>query len=152
MALIEDNQSMFSAYLTPKFPIEIGIGLCLIGCVCIFLGIIFLFERTLLSIGNLSFMVGLCFLLGLQKTFRFFFRREKKVASSAFFAGFLLVLFGWALIGTVVEMYGFWKLFSAFLPNVIQSLKFVPGMSVVLSLPGIRNLVDYANDQRRLPL
>jgi polyadenylate-binding protein 2 len=120
--------------------------------VCIFLGIFFLFERTLFSLGNLSFMIGLTFLLGIQKTFRFFFRREKKLASSAFFAGFLLVLFGWAFTGTVVEMYGFWKLFSAFLPNVIQSLRFVPGMNVFLSLPGIRKIVDYANDQRRLPL
>ena len=139
MALIEDNQ-------------KIGIGLCLIGCVCMFLGIVFLFERTLLSLGNLAFMVGLTFLLGFQKTMRFFLRKEKKVASSAFFLGFLLVLFGWALVGTVVELYGFWKLFAAFVPNVIQSLKFIPGMSVVLNLPGIRNLVNIAYDQRRLPV
>ena len=119
---------------------------------CIFLGIFFLFERTLLSLGNLAFMIGLGFLLGPQKTFRFFFRREKKVASTSFFAGFVMVLFGWAFTGTCVEMYGFWKLFSAFLPNVIQSLKFVPGMGLVLGLPGIRNLVNYANDQRRLPV
>jgi hypothetical protein len=97
-------------------------------------------------------MVGLCFLLGIQKTFRFFFRREKKVASSAFFAGFLLVLFGWAFTGTLVELYGFWKLFSAFIPNVIQSLRFIPGMNVIFGLPGVNKLVDYANDQRRLPL
>lgn len=116
------------------------------------LGVSFLFERTLISLGNLSFMMGLTFLLGPQKTFKFFFRREKKIASTCFFVGFLLVLFGWAFVGSIVELYGFWKLFSAFLPNVIQSLKFIPGMSVVLGLPGIRNLVDYAYDQRRLPL
>jgi hypothetical protein len=139
MALIEDNQ-------------KIGIGLCLIGCVCMFLGVVFFFERTLLSLGNLAFMVGLTLLLGAQKTMRFFLRKEKKVASTAFFAGFLLVLFGWALVGTLVELYGFWKLFAAFVPNVIQSLKFIPGMSVVLNLPGIRNLVNYAYDQRRLPV
>ena len=132
--------------------VEIGIGFCVIGCVCLFLGVMFFFERTLLSLGNLSFMIGLTFLLGVQKTFRFFFRREKKIGSLAFFSGFILVLFGWAIIGTIVELYGFWKLFAAFVPNVIQSLKFVPGMSVVLGLPGIRNLVDYAYDQRRLPL
>lgn len=132
--------------------LEIGIGLCLLGCVCMFLGVTFLFERTLISLGNLSFMMGLTFLLGPQKTFRFFFRREKKVASTCFFVGFLLVLFGWAFIGSLVELYGFWKLFSAFLPNVIQSLKFIPGINIVLGLPGIRNLVDYAYDQRRLPL
>ena len=112
----------------------------------------FIFERTLLSLGNLSFMVGLTFLLGIQKTFRFFFRREKKVGSTAFFVGFLMVLFGWAFVGTLIELYGFWKLFAAFVPNVIQSLKFIPGMGLVLGLPGIRNMVDYAYDQRRLPL
>lgn len=116
------------------------------------LGVSFLFERTLISLGNLAFLVGLTFLLGPQKTFRFFFRRDKKVASGCFFSGFLLVLFGWAFVGTLVELYGFWKLFSGFLPSVIQSLKFIPGMNVVLNLPGIRNLVNYAYDQRRLPL
>ena len=132
--------------------LEIGVGLCLIGSVCMFLGISFLFERTLISLGNLSFLVGLTFLLGPQKTFRFFLRRDKKVASACFFAGFLLVLFGWAFVGTLIELYGFWKLFSGFLPSVVQSLKFIPGMNVVLNLPGIRNIVNYAYDQRRLPL
>ena len=132
--------------------LEIGIGLCVIGCVCIFMGIVFFFERTLLSLGNLSFMVGLTFLLGFQKTFRFFFRREKKVASGTFFAGFLLVLFGWALTGTLVELYGFWKLFSAFIPNVIHSLKMIPGVGAILNMPGLSYLVNRAYDQRRLPL
>ena len=139
MALIEDNQ-------------KIGIGLCVIGCVCIFMGIMFIFERTLLALGNLSFMVGLTFLLGYQKTFRFFFRREKKIASGTFFAGFLLVLFGWAFTGTIVQLYGFWKLFSAFVPNVIHSMKMIPGVSTFMSLPGISYLANRAYDQRRLPL
>lgn len=139
MSFIGDNQ-------------KIGIGLCVIGCVCISMGIMFLFERTLLSLGNLSFMVGLTFLLGVQKTFRFFFRREKKIASSTFFAGFLLVVFGWAFIGTLVELYGFWKLFSAFIPNVIHSMKMIPGVGTVLSLPPLSYLVNKAYDQRRLPV
>jgi hypothetical protein len=137
--MIDDNQ-------------KIGIGLCLIGSVCIFLGVAFVFERTLLSLGNLSFVIGLTFLLGVQKTLKFFLRREKKIASACFFLGFLLVLFGWAFIGSIVELYGFWKLFSAFIPNVINSMRMIPGVGFVFDLPGIRNLVGYAYDQRRLPL
>ena len=138
--------------ISPSSSLEIGIGLCLIGSVCIFLGVMFMFERTLLSLGNLSFMVGLMFLLGYQKTIKFFFRREKKIASFCFFLGFFLVLFGWAFIGSVIQLYGFWKLFSAFIPNVIHSLKMIPGVGFMLDLPGIRTIVGYAYDQRRLPL
>lgn len=137
--MIDDNQ-------------KIGIGLCLIGSICIGLGVVMFFDRTLLALGNLSFMAGLTMLLGYQKTLKFFLRREKKVASVCFFVGFCLVLYGFALIGSIIQLYGFWKLFAAFVPNVIHSLKMVPGVGFVLELPGIRTLVGYAYDQRRLPL
>ena len=58
---------------------KIGIGLCLLGMFCLFLGIMLIFDRFLLSIGNVAFLMGLCFLLGLQKTGRFFLRKEKAV-------------------------------------------------------------------------
>jgi hypothetical protein len=131
---------------------KIGIGLCLIGSLCIGLGVVMFFDRTLLALGNLSFMGGLTLVLGYQKTLKFFLRREKKIASGCFFCGFFLVLYGFAIIGSIIQLYGFWKLFAAFIPNVIHSLKMIPGIGTILDLPGIRTAVGYAYDQRRLPL
>ncbi len=131
---------------------KLGIGLCTLGVVCFFFGILLFFDRTLLSLANLSFLAGLAFLLGPMKTFRFFFRRDKAVSSAAFYFGLLLIIRGYGIFGITIQAYGVWKLFAAFLPNVVQALKLVPGMNVVLGFPGIRNVVDYAYDQRRLPL
>lgn len=131
---------------------KLGIGLCLLGMGCFFTGVLFFFDRMLLSLANLAFLAGLGFLLGPMKAFRFFFRREKAIGSASFFIGLFVILRGWGLIGLILQSYGVWKLFAAFLPNVVQALKLIPGMGFVLGLPGIRNLADYAYDQRRLPL
>ena len=131
---------------------KIGIGLCLIGAVCFGLGITLFFDRTLLSLGNLCFLTGLGFLLGPMKTVHFFFRREKFVASVAYFGGFILTVWGYSFFGFLAQIYAIWRLFAAFLPNIFQALRLIPGMSFVLSLPGFRQVNEYAYDQRRLPV
>ena len=131
---------------------KIGIGLCVLGALCFCIGIPFFFDRTLMSLGNFSFLGGLSFLLGPMKTAQFFFKREKFVASFAYFSGLILTLWGYSFIGFVAQLYAIWRLFAAFLPNVFQGLRLIPGMSFVLSLPGFRQIDEYAYDQRRLPL
>mmetsp|Transcript_39298 Transcript_39298/g.79420 ORF Transcript_39298/g.79420 Transcript_39298/m.79420 type:complete len:141 (-) Transcript_39298:351-773(-) len=139
MAMLDDNK-------------KIGIGLCGIGLVCIVLGVCLFFERTFLALGNISFLMGLGLLLGPTKAFKFFFRREKWKGSTSYFAGILLIVLKWSFCGFVLEMYGVWKLFAAFLPNVITSLKMaVPGASVVLNMWPFSTLCSYIYDQRRLP-
>jgi hypothetical protein len=132
---------------------KIGIGLCLLGMFCLFLGVMLIFDRFLLSIGNVSFLMGLCFLLGLQKTGKFFLRKEKAVGTSTYFAGIALILYGFAFFGFLLQLYGFWKLFSSFIPNVIQSLKMIPGVNVIFNLPVIGKFMNMVNDsQKRLPV
>mmetsp|Transcript_79982 Transcript_79982/g.212289 ORF Transcript_79982/g.212289 Transcript_79982/m.212289 type:complete len:139 (-) Transcript_79982:71-487(-) len=132
---------------------KIGIGLCGIGLVCMMFGVFLLCERTFLALGNVSFLLGLGMLLGPSKAVRFFVRREKWKGSSAYFLGIGLIIFGWSVVGFIMEMYGVWKLFAAFLPNVITSLKMaVPGASTVLSMWPLSLLCNIANDQRRLPM
>lgn len=131
---------------------KIGIGLCILGAACFSIGIPLFFDRTLLSLGNLSFLAGLGFLLGPMKAFQFFFRREKFVASIAYFGGLVITLWGYSFIGFFAQLYAIWRLFAAFLPNIFQALRLIPGMSFILSLPGFRQIDEYAYDQRRLPV
>ena len=60
---------------------------------------------------QILFIVGLSCVIGLERTFRFFFQRHKAKASAAFFGGIFVVLLGWPLVGMVVETYGFVLLF-----------------------------------------
>lgn len=60
---------------------------------------------------QILFISGLAFVIGLERTFRFFFQKHKLKATSFFVGGILIVLFGWPVIGMCVEMYGFFLLF-----------------------------------------
>ncbi|XP_062567336.1 vesicle transport protein GOT1B-like [Saccostrea cucullata] len=85
---------------------KIGVGLAGFGIAFLFLGVLFLFDKGLLAIGNILFICGLAFVIGLERTFRFFFQRHKLKATSFFVGGILIVLLGWPVIGMCVEMYG----------------------------------------------
>lgn len=60
---------------------------------------------------QILFIAGLACVIGLERTFRFFFQRHKVKASIAFFGGIIIVLVGWPLVGMLLETYGFVLLF-----------------------------------------
>ncbi|XP_045176962.1 vesicle transport protein GOT1B-like isoform X2 [Mercenaria mercenaria] len=121
---------------------KIGVGLAGFGIAFLFLGILFFFDKGLLAIGNILFIAGLAFVIGLERTFRFFFQRHKVKATSFFIGGMFVVLLGWPVIGMVLEIYGFFLLFSGFFPVAINFLRRVPVIGTILYLPGIRSVAD----------
>ncbi|ESO97367.1 hypothetical protein LOTGIDRAFT_159400 [Lottia gigantea] len=121
---------------------KIGVGLAGFGVAFLFLGVVFLFDKGLLAIGNILFISGLAFVIGLERTFRFFFQRHKLKATGFFFGGILIVLIGWPVVGMCLEVYGFFLLFSGFFPVAINFLRRVPIIGTILYLPGIRSLAD----------
>ena len=60
---------------------------------------------------QILFISGLALVIGLERTFRFFFQKHKLKGSSCFLGGVLVVLIGWPLIGMIIEIYGFILLF-----------------------------------------
>ena len=60
---------------------------------------------------QILFISGLALVIGLERTFRFFFQKHKLKGSSCFLGGVMVVLFGWPLIGMIIETYGFVLLF-----------------------------------------
>lgn len=60
---------------------------------------------------QILFVVGLAFVIGLERTFRFFFQKHKMKATSFFLGGVFVVLIGWPIVGVVLEFYGFFLLF-----------------------------------------
>lgn len=68
--------------------------------------------------GNILFLFGVTLLLGTQRTFVFFARRQKWKGSLAFWAGITLILMKWTFIGFAVECYGIFSLFGEFFKQV----------------------------------
>lgn len=91
---------------------EIGVGLVSGGVLFLFLGVMLFFDATLLALGNVLFTAGITLLIGPQKTFYFFARKQKIRGSVCFFLGIVLVFLRWTLIGMMIEMVGFLNLFG----------------------------------------
>ncbi len=60
--------------------------------------------------------------------------------SAFFLSGVFLVVIGWAVIGTILETYGFWLLFRGFFPAVLGFLRRLPMMGAVLDAPGLKSV------------
>lgn len=61
---------------------------------------------------QLLFLTGLPLIIGLRKTFSFFFQRHKLKGTSFFLGGVVIVLLRWPLLGMFLETYGFFSLFK----------------------------------------
>ncbi|XP_075016527.1 vesicle transport protein GOT1B isoform X1 [Calonectris borealis] len=119
---------------------KIGMGLTGFGVFFLFFGMILFFDKALLAIGNVLFVAGLSFVIGLERTFRFFFQKHKMKATGFFLGGVLIVLIGWPLIGMILEIYGFFLLFRGFFPVVVGFIRRVPVLGYLLNLPGISSI------------
>jgi len=128
--LLDDNQ-------------KIGIGLIALGIGFIFIGIILFFDAAMIAIGNLLFLIGLCFAIGFKRTLSLFSRRDHIRGTICFIFGILLVLFRWGFLGMLLEGFGFLNLFGNFLPIVLTVGRQIPGLSVVLDLPLVAQCVDF---------
>jgi len=84
------------------------------------------FDRAMLAMGNILFLLGLTIIIGPQKTALFFARRQKLKGTAAFFAGLCLILMRWALVGFLVELYGIFILFGDFLGTIAGFARNVP--------------------------
>ena len=128
---------------------KIGVGLISLGLIFVLLGIAFFFDSALIAIGNLLFLVGLCFSIGLKRTLNLFTRRDRIRGTVCFVLGIILVLLRWGLFGIVLEGFGFLNLFGNFLPIVLTVGRQIPGLSIVLDLPVISHAADYLAGKTR---
>ncbi|KAJ8518053.1 hypothetical protein ONZ45_g4817 [Pleurotus djamor] len=121
---------------------KIGVALTSFGGLFMMLGIVLFFDGALLALGNLLFLSGITLIIGPQKTFYFFARKQKIRGTVCFLGGILLVFLKWPFIGVVVEVFGFLNLFGDFFPVIITFLRQLPFIGNLLSLPYISGIID----------
>lgn len=126
---------------------KIGVAFCSGGVFFLLGGVMLFFDRAMLAMGNILFLIGLPLTLGPAKTLLFFSRRQKLRGTLSFAFGILLILFRWPLIGFLVELYGIFILFGDFLATIAGFLGNIPvvGPYIVKGLERIG--VGRSNDQ-----
>uniref|UniRef100_A0AC11B3A5 KiSS-1 metastasis suppressor n=1 Tax=Ovis aries TaxID=9940 RepID=A0AC11B3A5_SHEEP len=94
---------------------------------------------------QLLFLTGLSFIIGLRRTFSFFFQRHKLKGTSFFLGGVVIVLLRWPLLGMFLETYGFFSLFRGFFPvafGFLGSASNIPFLSALFQrLQGTSSMV-----------
>ncbi|KAH9961485.1 vesicle transport protein [Russula dissimulans] len=121
---------------------KIGVGLTSFGVFFMMLGVMLFFDGALLALGNILFLGGLFLIIGPQKTFYFFARKNKLRGTACFLGGILLVFLKWPTIGVLVEMFGFLNLFGDFFPVILTFLRQLPFIGQLLNFPYIRSFLD----------
>ncbi|KAH7401126.1 vesicle transport protein [Phaeosphaeria sp. MPI-PUGE-AT-0046c] len=112
---------------------KIGVAFCSGGGLFLMGGVMMFFDRAMLAMGNILFLIGLTLLIGTAKTLSFFARRQKWKGTLAFAVGITLILMRWAFIGFVVELYGILVLFGDFLGTVAGFVRGVPIVGPVVA-------------------
>jgi hypothetical protein len=166
--------------------LEIGVALTTFGAAFMFLGVMLFFDGALLALGNVRlayalcndvlfnssaqilFLSGITLIIGPQKTFYFFARKQKIRGTVCFLGGILLVFIRWPFVGMIVETFGFLNLFGYvvlsiltpnllwvcgtafspllyapnrdFFPVIVTFLRQLPFIGNVLTMPYIRDV------------
>mmetsp|Transcript_3295 Transcript_3295/g.8549 ORF Transcript_3295/g.8549 Transcript_3295/m.8549 type:complete len:138 (-) Transcript_3295:253-666(-) len=131
---------------------KIGMGLTGFGLLFTFLGVMLLFDKTLLSMGNVLFLSGVTMITGAERAVTFFFTKKKARGSSLFFSGIVLVLVGWPIVGILVEAFGFVNLFGDFFPVAVTFARQLPVIGNVLDHPRVKPYVDKFVSANKLPV
>ncbi|KAK3190487.1 Golgi Transport [Lecanicillium sp. MT-2017a] len=105
---------------------KIGVVFCSGGGLFLIGGVMFFFDRAMLAMGNILFLIGLTIIIGPHKTLLFFARKQKAKGTAAFFVGLLLILMKWTFIGFLVEGYGIVILFGDFLGTIANFARGIP--------------------------
>ncbi|XP_061486360.1 vesicle transport protein GOT1A isoform X1 [Rhineura floridana] len=112
---------------------KIGVGLVGFGMFFLLFGVLLYMDSVLLAFGNILFLSGLAIIIGLRRTFGFFFQKQKFKGTSFFLGGIFIVLFRWPVLGMLLETYGFINLFRSFFPiafGFLGSLVNIPFLTV----------------------
>jgi len=121
---------------------KIGAGLTGFGTFFLVLGCLLFFDKALLALGNLLFLLGITLLIGFKKTLIFFKRPSKLRGTFSFLGGIILVLIGWPVIGMIVEVFGILNLFGNFFPIILSLLRNLPIIGPIVSHPIFNKLMD----------
>ncbi|KZS98364.1 Got1-domain-containing protein [Sistotremastrum niveocremeum HHB9708] len=121
---------------------KIGVALTSFGALFMLLGVALFFDGALLALGNILFVSGLTLIIGPQKTFYFFARKQKLRGTICFLGGIILVFIKWPFVGMCVETFGFLNLFGDFFPVILTFMRQLPVIGNFLNLPYIRTISD----------
>lgn len=112
---------------------KIGFLLLSSGAVTMFLGITLFFNKTLMRLGNLLFILGVPITVGPRRTMGYFFNPQKARATACLAGGIFLVMVGWPVFGIFLQVFGLLNIFGNMFPMLWMVVKNMPGFSSIFN-------------------
>jgi hypothetical protein len=106
------------------------------GAVFTLLGISLFFNKTLMRLGNILFIIGVPLFIGPGRTTGYFLQPKKARATGCLGLGIFLVFIGWPIFGIVLEAFGILNLFGNMFPVLMVLLKQMPFVGNILNNNG----------------
>ncbi|CAI4035759.1 hypothetical protein SMKI_13G4110 [Saccharomyces mikatae IFO 1815] len=131
---------------------KFGVAFTFGGFLFFLFGIFTFFDRALLALGNVLFLIGVILIIGSQKTYIFFTRPNKRRGSLFFLVGAFLILLKWTFSGFIIESLGIIGLFGDFFGVIVQFLSSMPIIGPILSHPTVAPIIDKLAGVRVLPV
>lgn len=117
---------------------QTGLVVFLIGLAFNTLGLLMAFDRGFLALGNVLMTTGMLVFLGVHQAYRVFFSGSSVFATLAYFAGLVLVLLKYVILGGILQVSGFFCLFRPFAMVYSSLLARLPLVGPVFALLGGR--------------
>ncbi|XP_016900147.2 vesicle transport protein GOT1 isoform X2 [Cucumis melo] len=124
---------------------RVGLGLIGFGFFFTFLAVILFFDRGLLALGNIFWLIGVALLLGWHSTWNLFTSRANYKGSASFLLGLFFIFVRWPIIGILLEICGCFVLFGGFWPSIKGFLYQIPVLGWILPYPIVMPLVTKIN-------
>ncbi|AMD21951.1 HFR096Wp [Eremothecium sinecaudum] len=129
-----------------------GVAFTFAGCLFFLFGMFTLFDRALLALGNVLFLIGVLLIIGPHRTYNFFTRPTKRRGTLCFVFGIFMILCKWTFTGFIVECMGIAGLFGDFFSVIVQFLRSLPIIGPFMSHPAVAPVVDKLAGIRVLPV
>lgn len=102
------------------------------GSAITILGVSLFFNKTLLRLGNVLFLLGVPLTIGVGRTMGYFLQPKKARATACLSCGMLLVLIGWPVLGIAMEFFGLLNLFGNMFPLLMMMARRIPFVGDIL--------------------
>ena len=104
--------------------LELGTVVLGISAILYGIGILLFFDRALLLLSNVLFLVGLYILVGLQESIMFFGRKIK--GSIALIIGLVFIITGFKFIGACIQIFGIYEFFKVYALKFLGYFEWIP--------------------------
>eukprot|EP00792_Barthelona_sp_PAP020_P002567 TRINITY_DN1408_c0_g1_i1.p1 TRINITY_DN1408_c0_g1~~TRINITY_DN1408_c0_g1_i1.p1 ORF type:complete len:153 (+),score=37.29 TRINITY_DN1408_c0_g1_i1:28-486(+) len=140
--------------ITKLFSEQNKLTLIFVGCGFLFMifGVLNFLDRSLILLGNLLFMVGVCFHFGFDGAIKYFKHPRHIKGTIIFFVGFSIIVSNilyklTTLIGIIIEIYGILTLFSNFVPGILTVLRHTPYVGKLFKIPAVHKFLTLFIDK-----